>query len=292
MKKNVLTLLTIILLYNPIFGQNWILFNFEQDTNCGKYFYIDSADVNNIWQIGKPEKTTFTTAYSAPNALITDTTNPYPTNNVSSFILWHKLQNPVVVFVYYYYLYTDTLADFAKIESSVNGGLTWIDLTTSQISWFHQWDAMPIFSGNSKGWKPAALQFNTEYFNSQLGDTILFKFSLISDSIDNLKDGWMIDDFWITDNHGIGILENSNKENSFQIFYKGNNEIELIKETVEILDNYKIQIFELFGKQINSFKIQNKQRNIFYLPNLSVGLYFYRIINDKDVIQTGKIIIY
>ena len=41
----------------------------------------------NIWQIGVPHKTFFNTAYTLPNAIVTDTMNVYPVNNSSAFEL-------------------------------------------------------------------------------------------------------------------------------------------------------------------------------------------------------------
>ncbi|MDA3953800.1 MAG: transposase [Bacteroidales bacterium] len=42
--------------------------------------YFDSSEPP-IWQIGTPNKTFFDSAYSSPNAIITDTVNYYPINN-------------------------------------------------------------------------------------------------------------------------------------------------------------------------------------------------------------------
>jgi len=60
--------------------------------------YFDGADTlstsiqiefdttgTNIWQVGPPQKTIFSSAATAPNVLVTDTVNFYPTNNSSSF---------------------------------------------------------------------------------------------------------------------------------------------------------------------------------------------------------------
>ena len=52
-----------------------------------KYILIDTTIDNNIWQIGKPSKSLFSSALSSPNAIITDTSNTYPINNESYFYL-------------------------------------------------------------------------------------------------------------------------------------------------------------------------------------------------------------
>ncbi len=54
------------------------------DTLEIKNLYIDTvSNPNNIWQVGIPQKTIFTDAYSAPNVIVTDTANPYPVNDIA-----------------------------------------------------------------------------------------------------------------------------------------------------------------------------------------------------------------
>jgi len=44
-----------------------------------------AKESNNIWQIGKPHKHYFDSAYSKPNVLVTDTSKAYPVNDTSVF---------------------------------------------------------------------------------------------------------------------------------------------------------------------------------------------------------------
>ena len=50
-------------------------------------FKIDTSVAGNIWQIGKPHKTIFDSAYSRPDAIVTDTIHDYPANNLSTFAI-------------------------------------------------------------------------------------------------------------------------------------------------------------------------------------------------------------
>src|SRR5690348_2572222 len=52
---------------------------------------IDTSQANNLWQVGKPSKIVFNSAYSIPSAIVTDTINPYPPNNISSFTICEPL---------------------------------------------------------------------------------------------------------------------------------------------------------------------------------------------------------
>lgn len=289
-KKNILAALIIILMCNPILGQTTFLFTFEQDTNYQKYFYIDSADVNNLWQVGRPNKTVFDSAYNIPNALVTDTANTYTTNNSSSFILWQEVIMPRISIFYYYKINSDTLVDYAKIEGSINGGLSWLDLT-APISSFHKWFTTPVFSGNTSGWELASFEFDVEYLNLHPGDTVLFKFSFISDGIDTYKDGWMIDNLGISHSSGIGINEYIYIQDLFQIVIKGNSEIELIKQNNDDVSNCVFKIFDILGKPLFSFKIENRENNIFQLNNTNTGVYLYSIIRENMMIQNGKFLL-
>jgi len=71
--------------------------NTQAQTSYSQYF--DGADTsvnnsviiridtgsNNIWQIGRPQKSIFSAAATQPNAILTDTVNNYPPSDTSSF---------------------------------------------------------------------------------------------------------------------------------------------------------------------------------------------------------------
>lgn len=85
---------------------------------------IDTA-TNDLWQIGHPGKTFFDGAYAGMNALLTDTIDPYPPNDTSSFI--YVIRNPYTQTclsgLQFWHKYdTDTLNDIGIIEASYDGG--------------------------------------------------------------------------------------------------------------------------------------------------------------------------
>src|SRR5690554_2483839 len=94
--------------------------------------HLDTAHTN-IWQIGPPQKPVFDMASSVPNALLTDTINPYPANNVSSFQFGIYLEE----YFYYYGILAihwnqklDMKAnkDGRIIEYSTDTGSTWLSV--------------------------------------------------------------------------------------------------------------------------------------------------------------------
>ena len=57
--------------------------NFENNYSFISY----SPQLNNVWQVGPTIKPFFGSSNSLPNAIMTDTINPYPINITSSFII-------------------------------------------------------------------------------------------------------------------------------------------------------------------------------------------------------------
>ena len=79
------------------------------DTTSTQYFYVDTNVTGNVWQIGKPQKTLFDSAYSAPNALVIDTLNSYPTDNLSNVYMSFTVAEGLMLFRFTHKYGTDTL---------------------------------------------------------------------------------------------------------------------------------------------------------------------------------------
>jgi hypothetical protein len=177
---------------------------------------IDTSISNNSWQIGPPQKNIFNNAINGQNVIITDTINNYPVNDSSVFYLFTSLSNPFplqhhnVILLGYYYVNSDTLTDFGKIEVSNDQGNTWIDvLTHPMVYWY---TPKPNLTGNSNGW--VHFKFNISNYINQLplhNDSLIYRFTFISDNLETFKDGLMFDD--LRDNNlsqSIFSVENSN----------------------------------------------------------------------------------
>lgn len=223
MKKILLSLL-ISLIATTSFAQvqsgDNVYFNFDDYIN--PHLTIDFAsNQNNVWQIGKPQKIVFNNAFSPPNVIVTDTMNPYPTNDTSIFIIKNTVVNwfggwgMAVRMGGLYQINSDTLKDFGRIEFSPNNGNIWIDLLKDTLySSHYAWNTpKPDLTGNSNGWK----YFNIDLtqlqwdFNIQTGDTVLYRFTFISDSIQTNKDGLMFDNLIFEDLfEGIQEIQNDN----------------------------------------------------------------------------------
>jgi hypothetical protein len=189
---------------------------------------------HNIWQIGAPHKTEFTSALSAPNVIVTDTINPYPANDTSVFILKVPFRRPIpgwglsapVNVQFYYQLQKDT-GSLALLEVSQDSGLHLYNVNDSLPSLLSSsGSSLPDLSDTTSSWSLFSINFNTlALFGISPGDSFLFRFTFISDSVTPGKDGWMVDNiglyyYWegipqIVNNNLISIYPNPTKGNIY-----------------------------------------------------------------------------
>jgi hypothetical protein len=158
----------------------------------------------NIWQTGAPHKTYFDSAYSRPNALVTDTSLPYPVNNTSMFYFSIPLN-------YYYYggftvqwvqkIDMDSAQDGGIVEISIDSGHTWQNAFSSSIMYnYYGFDPSNVdtlpdgqvgFSGTDSIWRDVWLCVNL--YSVHTLDSLRFRFTFKSDSVNSNREGWMID---------------------------------------------------------------------------------------------------
>lgn len=204
MKKAILLILSS--LFTAIgFAQN---FNqFFDDTTTGAFnnsitIYIDTAAAN-IWQIGPPQKTIFDTAATLPNVMVTDTINPYPVNNESIF--GYNYVNSqfygIHAMQWKQKLDMDYGEDGGIIEYSIDGGQSWQNgFNNPYVYNFYGFDTLNVdtlpsgdvaFTGTDTVWRDIWFCFDYSYLSLQ--DSLMVRHRFVSDSIDNGREGWMID---------------------------------------------------------------------------------------------------
>jgi len=184
----------------PVFNQYFD----GADTSAANSIII-SMDPNpaNIWQIGRPQKIIFDSAATLPNALVTDTINSYPVNNISRFsfkivpwVTWGLL-----AIQWKQKLDMDLHHDGAIIEYSVDTGVTWTNVFNDpHVHNFYgvqpgNQDTLVTgeyaMSGTDSSWRDVWLCFDMTWLS--FNDSIYFRYTFKSDSINTNKEGWMID---------------------------------------------------------------------------------------------------
>jgi Secretion system C-terminal sorting domain len=322
--KKILILFALLLLYANLKAQHpdkiiiFLLTDFETnypDNGLGGWltdsvnpWVIDETNPENIWQIGETYKAAFDTAYSTPNAIMTDTLNPYPVNNYSTFEYlitkpeWAKDRCISHLQLLFQNMYeTDTLCDGGFVEISYNNSNTYNNIifdnipnTTFFQNFYESGDTIvggiPAFNGKSLGnWEESGIIFLWNDDQAQKLDSIRVRFNFKSDNEDNNKAGWIIDNirFLIEDYCDIGINDPENESEAF-IYPNPVTDISILEIPEKNSKNY-IQIFDVQGKEVfncisnNSIEINRSDFN--------TGIYFYKITNSENKTFTGKFIV-
>lgn len=241
---------------------------------------VDTADANNIWQIGVPQKSTFTEAISQPNAIVTDRFNTYPINSNSTFYVNYKNYNCPHIGGHYN-CDTDSLNDYGTIEISLDSGQTWVDLLATNTNQTNN----PILTGNSNGWQYFDLTFSNLIQQGQT-DSIILKFSFISDSIDTQHDGLMFDDlfFCIEAN-----TQSFYKLNDLKVFPNPTSDL-LNFQFEEPIDDAEIRIYSPVGQLMGNQNIINTAIQ-FDVSNWNKGVYFYGIYVEGKLVKQGQVLV-
>lgn len=262
------------------------------------HLWIDTvSNPNNIWQVGSPQKSVFTNAYSSPNVIVTDSIDSYPTNDTSTFIVTNaafgSAPNGTHTFQLQgqYYVNSDTLTDFGMIEFSPDKGLTWVNLLNDTVgNWFWE-NERAVLSGNSNGWKDFSVDLTelADYFVIDYDDTVLYKFTFISDANQTNKDGLMFDNLFFQDD--VSGLE----EFDFNLIESKSYPNPVVNEITISFSNDQISTFEVFiydvlGKQI--YKSETTSDNVqISLQSLNNGTYYYKLVDKKNKEYTlGKFV--
>ena len=218
-KKIILLLLSFVICektycQDTIFSVAWspyagYFFDLNDRDTSNKYFYFDTSQVNNIWQLGTPQKSMFDSAYSPPFAFVTDTINNYSINNTSSilFTVWSDCNWFEINFMHR--INTDTLIDGGIIEYSIDSGNTWNNIRNANVTFsnnFYPITSTIASNSNKAGFTGTSGWMYSWFLGPILSQIVQYRFTFTSDSNDTNKDGWMIDNI-ATLGYMVGINE-------------------------------------------------------------------------------------
>ncbi len=300
--KNLLICLLLVFSMASFSQEYWDYnINFE-DTSQFFRMKIDTiANPNNSWQIGPPQKTIFTNAYSPTNAIVTDTVVPYPNNDNSRFDIYHLAQDGfiyphTVILSGKYRVDSDTLSDHGTIEFSPDNGITWVNLLTDTYYYnrncYHWYSEKPVLSGNSGDWKGFYVNLSGfgPMFNIQYNDTIIYRFSFYSDPYSSYRDGLIFDDFHFED---------------WWEFIKENNINEIITnyfpnpaaKTISVdfenpkAQNHCIWVYDEIGNLIVTKKNLFSNNTMFNIESWNNGIYYFKLTNmETNKLSIEKIV--
>ncbi len=237
---------------------------------AGVFSLINDSSANNIWQVCVPNKPVFNLAHSPTHAILTDSTSPYPVNNASSFIIKVKSDNDgfdVPVIGGWYKFDSDSLNDYGRIEISLDHGLAWTDiLSDSTIYWV---TSKPVFTGRIYQWREF---FGLLPFIYQV-DTVYFRYTFLSDSIQTNQQGWMLDDLYLLDHiegiedqllgHNVTVFPNPGGDQIFISVTNFNSPVE-------------VSLFDLLGQLHIKQSLRSNSDRI-DISSLSNGIYIMKV---------------
>jgi hypothetical protein len=270
------------------------IIDFEQNfADPWVLIYRDTtANSHCIWQIGRPQKTVFDSALSYPNAIVTDTTQAYPTNDTSSFIIAQSTlagwwSHGTAKLYGWYKVNSDSLTDYGTIELSVDSGATWINiLTDTQYHFFDTtigtYQNRPILTGNSNGWQYFAVNFHNflDSFALPWGSLVLLKFTFVSDSVQTNKDGLMFDQLYLYDWY-FSIDDVSKQNIPVSVYPNPATSAIFLKEQTDIAYHKRqLIIRDVFGRVLRNTGYSNNEVIRVDVNDLPSGLYSYQLSYD------------
>lgn len=306
-----------------------LFFDFQNNANAQQPVYdtilfetptdkilIDSIE-GNIWQIGVPQKEFFNSDHMGMKAILTDTVNSYPVNNTSSFI--YVIRNPYTVNCYtimqFWHKYdTDSLNDIGIIEASYDGGASWLTVSDTfgvppyytPFYWeqdYHEatgsYTAHNVqITGTSDGWIRSV--FMWQWFQGVDRDTIIvnpdslmIKFTFLSDSVFDNKEGWMIDQIFVTgaDLGGCGSTKDVDFEQFATVFPNpfSSSTVVRLKETPL---NATIRLYNSMGRTLIEKHNITAKELVIYRDGLPKGIYTLQVSDNGRLMASKKVIIY
>ncbi len=276
----------------------------------------------NTWQIGPPQKDFFNTAYSVPNAIVTDTLGFYPSVNHSWFDLYigqfnmggsYALYYPYNIFIDFRHKFdTDTLRDGGYLQVSWDKGLNWMNIISDTVyTWgvspYWGWENINLyttsdtlyngeygFSGHSNGWIHTSFAWHVIPVDHMLEfppDTMIVRFNFISDADHHDKEGWMIDHIRLfAIDLGSGIVEPSSFAEKVRIAPNPMKNLAVVS-----FDKPYARIdFELYnnlGHLVNKTFSMNSKSFQIHRNNMPAGLYLCKILLDNNKLISKQVVL-
>jgi hypothetical protein len=319
-------LFTALLIGVSAFSQEWEgIWEIEEfgDTisfsEPSEIIFIDTSNTN-LWEIATPSKVYLDSAYSAPLAMITDSINTYPDSADTYFELLFSNEDPYFYmeqfFIGFIHKYdTDTLRDGGFMTVSFDNGENYVNVIENPNGSTYFYDEFPNennnslnlysesdtlyngeygYSGNSNGWLSTMLGWNVIYIAPPKGggelDSIRFRFNFISDSLDNSREGWMIDDIYT---FRVEIL--SSVKDQYKVQFKlfpnpASNRI--MVETEKDYQELKMEIRSITAKEITHFANGAGNRLEADGIDLETGVYLVTVYGDGEFLGTARCVMH
>ena len=308
MKRLALLLIISLLCYNTYAQWGAVLVDkkYTFDSNSNKVV-IDTAEHPNIWQIGRPQKIYFDSAYSRPNAIVTDTVGYYPSGNMSSFTIEVKKNKDSIYHTcwgtarlsFWHKYDTDTLFDGGYVEIQYDSSNVWTNVINDPGAWLGEQNFygltdtilgnIPAFNGRSNGWVLSDINWLWMAFTKSEGFhyDVKIRFVFQSSTKKVSREGWIIDNIELTIFQcagGISQLGIANYESVIKINPNPVEQSSVISYQLSESGFVSIKVYDYTGREVITLLNKTEQKgehiNIFDTDKLSSGIYFVRLLNN------------
>ncbi|MBS1587553.1 MAG: T9SS type A sorting domain-containing protein [Bacteroidetes bacterium] len=288
--QRIITLLFVVFSFSAQAQWYWAE-QFEQPNDSYRdRFVFDSTHAGNKWQIGRPQKSIFDSAYSVPNALVTDSVHTYPGHDTSVVTLMHfpYVYSPMFSLTFYYKLDMHPGA-LVKIEISGDRGQNWIDPMTEDTTYMFYWGGpkprldtqvhnWTKFELNMEDWGNAFAGGPLSFPHYRIADTVLFRFTYATGAIATTHDGWVMDNFEIENPITEGYVSQVRNDDLLQVYpnpSKGALQLNSGRN-----DDAKIEVSDLAGRLL--YRTMTKQAATSLELPVPDGIYILKYISDKN----------
>lgn len=275
-----------------------------------KFEILMGRHLNNIWQVGHPQKVFFDSAYEGKNVIVTDTLLPYPINAYSYFdVKFYNMTSLGSIlmanFSFYHKFETEKGKAGGYILASTDNGITWdkiIDknnqITFCDVCQFKEAGGLykyndtlengnSAFSGKSNGWQGVFIRFGSSAVKKQPFDTLIFRFVFEANNSQNPTDGWMIDNIWFDNDYTSSIAKNTNNNLSI---YPNPTMGSTTFQTINNEDIQNITIKDVLGKEVYTQTAVKQNSITLNFSHLPKGCYF-TIVETEKGLSTQRLIL-
>ncbi|MFO7657587.1 MAG: T9SS type A sorting domain-containing protein [Bacteroidales bacterium] len=297
-----LTFFTILLSISICNAQELLYMGWPQSTisfeDTAEFKYI-KTDTSKIWHIMEPNKQILFLPSSDFNkhAIVSDTNRYYKNNIYSSFQF--KL---IYGYGDFYQISFSHKYDFEKtkdggiIETSYDNGITWQNLLFDTIiqdnldfvqnlysseDTIMSYNNLPGFTGLQEEFIRTTFVFTAN--EESRGNTFLLRFTIVTDSVDDQNEGWMLDDFWFG-GINVGVVSYDNRE---RIDFYPNPVKSVLEIKSEDLKITEVKVISLSGKKLmekSGYDIKTID-----MTGIHSGMYLVICKMDNDILRTFKI---
>ncbi len=285
--------------YNTLYPYNIDSTDFSGAQTNHFFYEIDTSLHNNLWQVGTIQKANVPNSVFGGSGIQTDSVNAYDTNNTSAFVVWtdslyHNLgwsPDSMYTISFWHYYNVDSLLDSCMVQISIDSGKNWLHAAdysyNPNLSWDYQIDnslaphnsGKFLWTGQSTGWQKVTICAHYGFplkpsrnISYPIGWRFLFK----SDSIQNNKAGWVIDQISFKNPVLVqGVSSIGHRQLPIHPNPSTNGIFNL-----EFPSNYvkgKFYIYDFLGRNIKTVPL-TEQIDLSNLPN---GLYSYKALFEK-----------